>query len=177
MPTDREGGEEPRRGRAANQAWAAGGGAGPRRGQLPGGRATPKTLGQRRGSHAGRRCGGGGDSVRGIGSGFGAVLEGQPRDQQRQSGVTPGGEKDETRTQTGPRTLWTRAGRGCSEASVDRRIRSAQEQSLFAKGKGLRGVLEENCRQEGTGGTDPEGRRLEESAEQPLCLGWDLERP
>lgn len=50
------------------------------------------------------------------------------------------GGKTIPRTQEGPRTFWARAKKGCSAANIVRRTQSAQEQSLFAKGKGLREI-------------------------------------
>lgn len=141
VPTDREGGEKPRGGgRAANQAWAARGGAGPGRGQFSGD--GPPRSGQDRG--VGATLGG----AAGIaGTQLGALVLAQGD----LGGAAPGpaatvwsdsgrGGKTTPRTQERPRTFQMRAGKGCSAASVDRTTRSAQGQSLFAKGKGLRGV-------------------------------------
>lgn len=98
-----------------------------------GGRATPKLPGQRRGSHAGRRCGDGRGLGRGLGLGYWFWAQGDL------GGPTPvrtatvwsdsgRGGKRIRGTQEGPRTFRTRSGKECSVASVDRRTRSAQGQ-------------------------------------------------
>lgn len=75
----------------------------------------------------------------------------------------------------GPRTFQTRAGKGWSETNIDRTTRSAQGQSLFAKGKGLREVWKKIA--DTRARMEPALRDADWKRAQSNHAAWDLERP